>query len=73
MRIRQLSQQRAETVKAYLVDKAGVDSSRIRAVGWGETSPVTRAEDCKWHRPSPALIACLAPDRRVDIEVVGNR
>jgi OmpA-OmpF porin, OOP family len=35
--------------------------------------PVTKAEDCKGNAPTPELIACLQPDSRVDIEVVGTR
>ena len=65
-----LSENRANTVKAYLVSK-GVQSDRIAAAGKGESQPVTGADDCKG--PATAkVIACLAPDRRVDIEVVGT-
>ena len=32
-----------------------------------------RAADCIRHAPSARLIACLQPERRVDIEVNGNR
>lgn len=65
-----LSENRANTVKAYLVRK-GVRSDQIAAVGKGESEPVTGADDCKG--PATAkVIACLAPDRRVDIEVVGT-
>jgi outer membrane protein OmpA-like peptidoglycan-associated protein len=34
-----LSQQRAESVKAYLV-KAGVDGGRLKPTGFGESKPV---------------------------------
>jgi OOP family OmpA-OmpF porin len=37
------------------------------------TEPVTAPGDCKGTRASPALIACLQPDRRVDVEVHGER
>ena len=66
----QLSVSRAESVKAYLVS-CDVPIERISAVGKGETEPVTHSDDCKG--PTNAkVIACLAPDRRVDIEVVGT-
>lgn len=35
-----LSQERAEAVKQWLVDNAGIRSSRITTTGWGETKPV---------------------------------
>jgi len=68
-----LSEQRAQSVKAYLTNTIGIDGSRISAVGKGETNPVTKPEDCKGNKATPALIACLQPDRRVDVEVVGER
>ncbi len=64
-----LSQQRAEAVKSYLVDK-GVDGSKIDAEGMGKANPVTKPGECGEKR-SKATIACLQPDRRVDIEVSG--
>jgi len=66
-----LSVSRAESVKAYLVRK-GVQSDRIAVAGKGESQPVTSADDCKGP-PTAKVIACLAPDRRVEIEVVGTR
>jgi outer membrane protein OmpA-like peptidoglycan-associated protein len=65
-----LSMSRAESVKAYLVEK-GVESKRITVAGKGETEPVTNADDCKGPK-SAKVIACLAPDRRVNIEAVGT-
>jgi OOP family OmpA-OmpF porin len=68
-----LSQRRAEAVKDYLVSADGIEGSRINAVAKGESDPVTKAEDCKGSKPSARLIACLQPDRRVEIEVTGTR
>jgi OOP family OmpA-OmpF porin len=68
-----LSVQRAETVKAYLITSSGVDGTKISAVGKGETAPVTKPEDCKGDKRNPKLIACLQPDRRVEVEVVGSQ
>jgi outer membrane protein OmpA-like peptidoglycan-associated protein len=35
-----LSENRAASVKQWLVANAGIRASRIRIVGWGETKPV---------------------------------
>ena len=68
-----LSEQRANAVKAYLTGSGGIDGSKIRATGKGESKPVTRPEDCKGGHQTAKLIACLQPDRRVDVEVTGSR
>jgi OOP family OmpA-OmpF porin len=64
----QLSMRRAETVKAHLV-RLGIPASKIIATGKGETSPVTRPGECRGEKPTKELIACLQPDRRVEVEV----
>ncbi len=66
-----LSEQRVASVKGYLVSK-GVEANRIYTEGKGETQPVTKAEDCNGPK-SAKVIACLQPDRRVDIEVIGTK
>ncbi len=66
-----LSEQRVATVKAYMVSK-GVEPGRIYTEGKGETQPVTKARDCLGPK-SAKVIACLQPDRRVDIEVIGTK
>jgi OmpA-OmpF porin, OOP family len=68
-----LSQRRAEAVKSYLVDPAGIASARIAARGEGEAQPITKADECRGGKASPALIACLQPDRRVEVEVTGTK
>jgi OOP family OmpA-OmpF porin len=65
-----LSEQRAAAVKTYLLGK-GIEANRIQTEGRGETQPVTKAGDCRGPK-SAKVIACLQPDRRVDIEVVGT-
>jgi OOP family OmpA-OmpF porin len=35
-----LSQRRAESIKAYLVNKFGIDGSRLKAVGYGPSKPI---------------------------------
>ncbi|CAN5688472.1 porin OmpA [soil metagenome] len=66
-----LSQRRADAVKGYLLGRGGIDAARISATGRGESSPVTKLADCPGTAPTPALIACLQPDRRVEVEVSG--
>lgn len=68
-----LSQERADAVKAYLITNSGLDARKITATGRGETNPETKPGDCKGNKPTPTLIACLQPDRRVDVEVTGER
>ena len=64
-----LSVRRAESVQAYLVSK-GIPANRIHTEGRGEKQPV---KDCPEIKNRKQLIACLQPNRRVDIEVVGTR
>ncbi len=72
---RSLSAHRAEAVKTYLGSK-GFDVGRIYAEGKGESQPVT-GDRCRnmgrENRHNRKLIACLQPDRRVEIEVIGTR
>jgi OOP family OmpA-OmpF porin len=68
-----LSTRRAETVKAYLVRSGDIDSTKVSAIGKGETEPVTKPGECKGEKANPQLIACLQGDRRVDVEVTGTR
>ena len=67
-----LSMERAEAVKAYLMSTGRLDGSRIVATGRSESEPVTVPDTCKG-ATSPAVIACLQPDRRVMIDVTGVR
>jgi OOP family OmpA-OmpF porin len=66
-----LSEKRAAAVKAYLVSK-GIDANRVYAEGKGEKQPVTKPDQCKGPK-SKAVVDCLQPDRRVDIEVIGTK
>jgi OOP family OmpA-OmpF porin len=68
-----LSQRRANTVKADLIDAGGIPANKITAVGVDGADPVTKPGDCKGRKVTPKLIACLQPDRRVDIEVSGTK
>ena len=68
-----LSMERAEAVKAYLVSAGRVDAGKVKAVGMGEGTPATKVADCKGNTKTAALVTCLQPDRRVEIEVTGTR
>ncbi len=63
-----LSEARARSVKSYLVAK-GIKSAIIATSGKGDTEPVVQ---CDMSLPSKDLAECLAPNRRVEIEVVGR-
>lgn len=66
-----LSEERANAVRDYLVSK-DIGSNRITVEGQGELQPTTQPGDCTGPK-SKKLIACLQPDRRVDIEVSGTK
>ncbi len=66
-----LSKRRAEAVKAYLVAK-GVDPKRIQTAGKGGAEPLPKTQDCD-ALPRMDKIVCYAPDRRVEVEVVGGK
>ena len=63
-----LSEKRAEAVRAYLVSK-GVDAAKVETLGFGKTLPVKACPDQKDRK---ALIECLAPNRRVVVEIQGQ-
>ncbi len=60
-----LSERRAAAVKDYFVSK-GIAADRLQAVGKGKSQPVSTG--CVGNRKTPKLVACLQPDRRVEIE-----
>ncbi len=62
-----LSVKRADAVRDYLVGK-GVDKARIETLGLGEKQPVVQCEQ----KNRKELIACLAPNRRVEVQVKGE-
>ena len=64
-----LSERRADAVRDYLVSK-GVAKDKIETLGMGKTQPLPGVV-CH-QKNFRALVACLAPDRRVEIEVKGE-
>ncbi|MEK6211175.1 MAG: OmpA family protein [Pseudomonadota bacterium] len=65
-----LSERRANAVKNYLV-RQGIPAGKINAEARGESEPVTGGT-CSGER-GKALIACLEPDRRVDVSVTATK
>ena len=62
---RKLSERRAAAVRDYLVSK-GVDPDNIEVFGYGQTLPV---KSCRDEKERSALIECLAPNRRIVVEI----
>jgi len=63
-----LSEARATTVRNYLVSR-GLPSGAMYAQGVGSDQPVVECPG----KQSAAVIACLQPNRRVELEVVGYK
>ena len=62
-----LSERRADAVRDYLVSK-GVAKDKIETIGMGEKQPVAQCDQ----KNRKALIECLQPNRRVDVQVKGE-
>jgi len=65
---RSLSEARAKSVKSYLVAK-GVKPALIITSGMGDTQPVTQ---CDKTLAKEVLKECHAPNRRVELEIIGK-
>jgi OOP family OmpA-OmpF porin len=66
-----LSEKRALGVKDYVVSK-GIDQKLIFWEGKGPKQPIPVTKFCENKMKRPQLIECLAPNRRVTVEVVGT-
>lgn len=64
-----LSERRADAVRTYLASK-GAPKDRVETLGMGKTQPVPGVTCTQ--RNLKELIACLAPNRRVEVEVKGE-
>lgn len=62
-----LSLRRAEAVRGALVSE-GVPASKVRVTGRGEHEPMVQCEQAE----RAELVACLSPNRRVDIRSLGS-
>lgn len=65
-----LSRRRAEAVRDYLLDRQVAQPEQIEVEAKGESEPLV---PCEGVRPRKKLIACLAPNRRVVIDVSGTK
>lgn len=64
-----LSLRRAQSVAHHLLERRAVPQERVEVRGMGESQPVVPCEGVR----GSALIPCLAPNRRVEVEVVTTR
>lgn len=62
-----MSERRAKAVEQYLFQK-GLPASKLETYGYGKTTPVKSCPDTKDRK---ALLVCLEPNRRVEVEVQG--
>jgi OmpA-OmpF porin, OOP family len=69
---KKLSEQRALGAKDYVVSK-GIDQKLIFWEGKGPKQPIPVTKFCENKMKRAQLIECLAPNRRVTIEVVGTK
>ncbi|WP_159277238.1 OmpA family protein [Variovorax boronicumulans] len=65
-----LSLERANTVRDLLVQQ-GLDRKLIRTAGMGKRQPLV--SDCEGSRSTPALLQCLQPNRRVELDIAGEQ
>ena len=54
-----LSERRAESVKKYIVEKFGIDPTRLSTAGYGETQPVASNETDKGREQNRRVVATI--------------
>ena len=64
-----LSEQRAESIKQYLIGK-GIPADKIKASGAGSTQPLV---ECSNNLSKAKQVICLQPNRRVEITLRGAK
>jgi OmpA-OmpF porin, OOP family len=64
-----LSEQRAESIRQYLIGK-GIAADKIQASGAGATQPIVQ---CSSKLSKAKQVACLQPNRRVEIILRGEK
>jgi OOP family OmpA-OmpF porin len=69
---KKLSEKRALYAKDYIVGK-GIDQKLVFWEGKGKAQPIPVTKFCDNKMKRKALIDCLAPNRRVTVEVVGTK
>jgi OOP family OmpA-OmpF porin len=67
-----LSERRAVVAKDHLVKNEGVDQKLIFWEGKGPKEPIPVTKFCDNRMKRKQLIECLAPNRRVTVEIVGT-
>jgi OmpA-OmpF porin, OOP family len=65
---KKLSQIRAENVKKYLVEKLGVDGSRLTAIGYGEDKPVASNSTAEGRFKNRRVDAVVEYDKVKDVK-----
>jgi OOP family OmpA-OmpF porin len=65
-----LSERRAGTVQDQLVNQ-GVPAGKVSAAGYGKSNLKVTEAECAHAKGREALIACLQPNRRVEVTVEG--
>lgn len=66
---KKLSEARARSVKSYLIAK-GIKPGVILTGGAGDTQPVVQ---CDMAQAKAQLVECLAPNRRVEVEITAKK
>ena len=64
-----LSKKRAEAVGTYLRQSANIPTDKFEVDGLGSAHPIKSCEDTR----GSALIQCLGPNRRVEVEIHAER
>jgi len=65
---KKLSQARAENVKKYLVEKLGVDGSKLTAIGYGEEKPIASNQTAEGRLKNRRVEAVVEYDKVKDVK-----